>query len=143
MCDTGKGACAGGSYADVYKGMHLSKPVALKRLRIFTNTTPEERDKLAKVAGPLLLWYIAYFDSIVPQKFLLEALIWLGLRHPHVLPLLGISSSLFSSGLCMVLPWMENGNLRTYMQGLKSQGCSGDALRRKAAQWVRAHVAFT
>jgi hypothetical protein len=42
-----------------------------------------------------------------------DAIVWRQLKHPHVLPFLGLDQSLVSDHdrICMVCPWMENGNL--------------------------------
>lgn len=38
-----------GSFADIYEGNYLGKPVALKRLRIFQSLSPTQLAKLKKV----------------------------------------------------------------------------------------------
>ena len=45
------------------------------------------------------------------------------MRHPHVLPFLGIDTKTFQpSGLhCMVSPWMENGSVVDYMEKFKGE----------------------
>ncbi|KAF8135233.1 kinase-like domain-containing protein, partial [Mycena galopus ATCC 62051] len=84
----------GGGFADVYKGSLYDRPVALKVLRIHT-------------AGAVL--------AKIEQSFCNEAFIWRQLNHPNILPFLGISKALFTGRLCMIAPWMENGNLLSYL----------------------------
>ncbi|KAJ7242460.1 kinase-like domain-containing protein, partial [Mycena rebaudengoi] len=43
-------------------------------------------------------------------------LIWEGLRHPFILPFLGIDGDTFPSSLCMVSPWMKNGTVLEYLK---------------------------
>jgi hypothetical protein len=57
-----------------------------------------------------------------------EALVWKGLRHPFILPFLGIDTETFGvkyiceNGLvCLVSPWMKNGTALAY---LKTNGLS-------------------
>lgn len=45
-----------------------------------------------------------------------EALIWLHLEHPHVLPFLGIDRTSFPGSLCMLSPWMLHGNIHDFIK---------------------------
>ncbi|KIM72464.1 hypothetical protein PILCRDRAFT_829732 [Piloderma croceum F 1598] len=85
----------GGGYADVYKGDYHGSGMALKVLRIFGR--PEDRDRFH-------------------EKFYGEALVWRRLRHPNVLPFLGICADVFKPRLAMVSPYMENGNVNMYLK---------------------------
>ncbi|KAJ7817849.1 kinase-like domain-containing protein [Mycena olivaceomarginata] len=49
-------------------------------------------------------------------KLCREALVWKDLRHPHILPFLGIDRDSFPSALCSVSPWMEHGTILKYLQ---------------------------
>ncbi|KAK1230558.1 hypothetical protein PQX77_006358 [Marasmius sp. AFHP31] len=83
----------GGGYADMWKGRLGKSLVCLKILRIFKE--PEVQQVL-KECNP-------------------EAVLWKQLRHPNVLPFLGVF--LDTSGRpCLVSPWMENGNLTQYIE---------------------------
>jgi serine/threonine-protein kinase TNNI3K len=61
------------------------------------------------------------FDSIffrrhrIGQKFFHEALVWRNLKHPFILPFIGIDCETFLSSLCMVSPWMEGGTVLKYL----------------------------
>ena len=43
-----------------------------------------------------------------------EAVLWKQLKHPNVLPFLGVFLDT-SERPCLVSPWMENGNLTRYV----------------------------
>ncbi|KAJ7719613.1 kinase-like domain-containing protein, partial [Mycena olivaceomarginata] len=45
-----------------------------------------------------------------------EALVWQGLRHRFILPLLGIDRSTFAPSFCMVSPWMKYGTVLKYLR---------------------------
>ncbi|EIN11233.1 kinase-like protein, partial [Punctularia strigosozonata HHB-11173 SS5] len=45
-----------------------------------------------------------------------EALFWRQLKHPHILPLLGIDTDSFEPHMCMVSPLMLNGTLLDYIR---------------------------
>ncbi|KAJ7305415.1 kinase-like domain-containing protein [Mycena albidolilacea] len=85
-----------GSFGDIFRASYQNKLVALKRMR-----------------------HSLEVDShLVHSKFCREALIWNMLRHPHILPLLGIDRDILSSSnsLCMVSPWMKHGTVMKYLQ---------------------------
>ncbi|KAK0222967.1 kinase-like domain-containing protein, partial [Armillaria nabsnona] len=37
------------------------------------------------------------------------------LKHPNVLPFLGVSTELFAPSFCLISPWMENGNIMSFL----------------------------
>jgi hypothetical protein len=43
-------------------------------------------------------------------------MIWRQLKHPNILPFLGICADLFAPRLAIVSPYMNNGNLRMYQR---------------------------
>jgi serine/threonine protein kinase len=47
-----------------------------------------------------------------------EALVWRQLKHPHVLPFIGIDAYTFRSThhVAIVTPWRARGTLRSYMK---------------------------
>ncbi|KAJ6486741.1 kinase-like domain-containing protein, partial [Mycena sanguinolenta] len=94
----------GGGFSDIYQASYQGKAVALKRLRIFTADSTPHRTRL---------------------QFCKEALVWQGLRHRFILPLLGIDRSTFAPSFCMVSPWMKYGTVLRY---LRDHGC-GDVNR--------------
>ncbi|KAJ6486731.1 kinase-like domain-containing protein, partial [Mycena sanguinolenta] len=85
----------GGGFGDVYQASYQRKMVALKRIRTFTADSTTHRIRL---------------------QFYKEALVWQGLRHRFILPLLGIDRSTFAPSFCMVSPWMKNGTVLKYLR---------------------------
>ncbi|KAJ3485614.1 hypothetical protein NLI96_g4829 [Meripilus lineatus] len=93
---SGRDSIAGGGFTDVFKGTYQQTPVAIRRPRIFQVSDNSARERTRKA-------------------FYKEALIWHQLDHPHILPLLGIIEDPSGFTISMVLPWMENGNVRQYL----------------------------
>ncbi|KAF7336061.1 Kinase-like protein [Mycena sanguinolenta] len=85
----------GGGFGDVYQASYQGKMVALKRIRIFTADSAPHRTRL---------------------QFYKEALVWQGLRHRFILPLLGIDRLTFAPSFCMVSPWMKYGTVLKYLR---------------------------
>jgi serine/threonine protein kinase len=85
--------CLGG-FADIFLGSLGEQAVAVKRLRV--QTTAQQ--------------------YALHAMFCKEALIWRQLRHPHVLPFIGIDAETFRPFLCMVSPWLPHGNVLKYME---------------------------
>ncbi|KAJ8085074.1 hypothetical protein PM082_003856 [Marasmius tenuissimus] len=90
-------AMACGGFADIFKGTYRDKPVCLKVLRIYLEAGQHEKDKLA-------------------EEFYKEALLWTQLTHPNLLPFHGVSTSLFPQCFCLVSPWMDNGDIITFLR---------------------------
>ncbi|KAJ7062347.1 kinase-like domain-containing protein, partial [Mycena amicta] len=84
-----------GGFGDVFRAMYQGKPVALKHMRRFQGS--DQRD--------------------IRKQFCREALVWQRLRHPFVVPLIGIDMESFPTSLCMVSPWMQNGTVINYLKG--------------------------
>lgn len=59
------------------------------------------------------------------------------MRDEHVLPVFGVVEDPTFNGFCMVSPWMQNGNLRHYLETIvNANSLSGDALLARINQWV-------
>ncbi|KAJ6463487.1 kinase-like domain-containing protein [Mycena sanguinolenta] len=87
----------GGGYGDIYRAKHNGRTVALKYMRA--------------------IHFLRGADlRHVRLKFCSEALVWKDLRHPNILPFLGIEKDCFPSSLCMVSPWMEHGTVISYVK---------------------------
>lgn len=82
--------CNHGAYADIFRGTYRGMDVAVKRLRTFKVDSQK-----------------------VHKMFCKEALVWRQLKHPNILPFLGIDVQTFkgSSHVCMVSPWLVKGTL--------------------------------
>ncbi|KAJ7082103.1 kinase-like domain-containing protein [Mycena epipterygia] len=82
-----------GGFGDVYGASHQGRMVAVKRIRSFTSNAHRAR-----------------------LQFLREALVWQGLHHPFILPLIGIDRDTFADSFCMVSPWMKEGTVLKYLE---------------------------
>ncbi|KAG6908621.1 hypothetical protein DXG01_003946 [Tephrocybe rancida] len=80
-----------GGFADIYKGTFRGQVVCLKTIRLYQKTD---------------------IDYALKQMSK-EALLWGQLRHPNIATIYGIFR--FKNRVCMVSPWMANGDIRTYL----------------------------
>ncbi|KAJ7028054.1 kinase-like domain-containing protein [Mycena alexandri] len=90
-----------GGFSNVYRGRYTNADgeveIALKVLRIFDDQTAESR-------------------RLLYEKFNKEALLWHHMKHPNVVPFLGVDSTTFPSpGRAMVSPWMVQGSVLKYV----------------------------
>ena len=53
-------------------------------------------------------------DADEPQRFCREGVAWKHLRHPNILPLLGVS--LNEHRFALISEWMENGNINEFIK---------------------------
>ncbi|KAG6808772.1 hypothetical protein H0H92_002958 [Tricholoma furcatifolium] len=81
-----------GRFADIYKAKMQGRTVCLKAIRRTSQTNVEH---LLKVTAK-------------------EAILWGQLRHPNVVPFYGIYR--IKQTISFVSPWMENGNILTYLK---------------------------
>ncbi|KAJ7113486.1 hypothetical protein C8R44DRAFT_631073 [Mycena epipterygia] len=82
---------AAGGFGDVWKGLFHRQNVSVKVMRLF-----EDSDVAA-----------------VLKEFGREAVIWRQLCHPNLLPFFGLYY--LDKRLCLVSPWMENGNILKFL----------------------------
>ncbi|KAF9256483.1 kinase-like protein, partial [Marasmius fiardii PR-910] len=92
----GKYPVAHGGFGDVWKGIigESNEPVCVKTVKIYLQS---DKEKLCR----------AYMQ---------ESIVWRQLKHPNVLPFLGIYYLENDQQLCLISPWMENGNLVQYVK---------------------------
>ncbi|TDL24396.1 kinase-like protein [Rickenella mellea] len=91
----GENPVAGGGHADIWKGNLNTSCVAMKVLRIFKHSG---REKALK-------------------DLCHEAVIWRQLKHPNILPFLGVFKGDGSfDHLCLISPWMDGGNVIEYLK---------------------------
>jgi hypothetical protein len=98
--------CSGG-FADVY----LGKSVAIKQPRFFGDASISHMVLYFDLQSPAL--------SDLTQKLCREALIWRQMRHPFILPFIGIGEEgtiPSTRGPCLLSPWMNLGTLLEYTQ---------------------------
>ena len=78
-----------GGFADVWKGWHHGQEVAAKVVRVYMNHDFEQTRRVG--------CHLRYRPSmcihklILSQRFCREVVTWKTLRHPNVLPLLGVT----------------------------------------------------
>jgi serine/threonine protein kinase len=110
--DTGKNRDPVGysEFSDLYIGAYASQKVALKRLC----TSRLNGVNINEVGDPGLMNHTA---TEVLQQLRREALIWRQLKHPNVLPFIGLDSETFvtKNEISIVSPWMARGNLMDYI----------------------------
>ncbi|KAH7922197.1 kinase-like protein [Leucogyrophana mollusca] len=83
-----------GGFSDIFRASNNGQLVALKRIRISSEETDQRE---------------------LRRIFRHEALVWKNLAHKYVLPFLGITNDVFKPHWCMVLPWMERGNINSVL----------------------------
>ncbi|KAK7437402.1 Rho guanine nucleotide exchange factor [Stygiomarasmius scandens] len=91
----GEHPVASGGFGEIWKGLIGDELACLKVVRIYGESDVQ---KLLK-------------------GFLKEAILWKQLKHPNVLPFLGLYFlDDTKQRICLISPWMEHGNLRQYLQ---------------------------
>ncbi|KAF9645417.1 hypothetical protein BDM02DRAFT_3101364, partial [Thelephora ganbajun] len=81
-----------GGFADVWKGQYHGREVAAKVLRVWKE-------------GDL---------GRITRGFCRGIVAWRALRHPNILPLLGVMMT--GNRFVMVSEWMENGNINEFVK---------------------------
>ena len=66
------------------------------------------------VPGGVLNFLCVLTTSLVIQRFCREVVTWKTLRHPNVLPLLGVTMT--ENRFVMVSEWMINGNINEFVK---------------------------
>ncbi|KAL0570850.1 Rho guanine nucleotide exchange factor [Marasmius crinis-equi] len=89
-------AIAAGGFGDVWKGVvgNSREPVCLKVMKVYLNSDLERLSK----------------------EYIREAILWRQLKHPNLIPCLGIYRLEHTQQLCLISPWMENGNLVQFLK---------------------------
>jgi serine/threonine protein kinase len=82
-----------GDHVDVWEGTYQGSRVAIRYYNISAEDELED----------------------VKKRFYGEVVVWKRLIHRNIVPFLGVAASSDPIPLCMVSPWMENGELRKYL----------------------------
>ncbi|KAK0435392.1 kinase-like domain-containing protein [Armillaria borealis] len=95
----GNHAIFAGGFSDIWKGRTTNggSSVCLKVLRIFVNNGVQNADTII-------------------SKFCREALVWRNVKHPNVLPFLGVNKEIFAPSFCLISPWMDNGDIMSFLR---------------------------
>ncbi|KAF9259830.1 kinase-like protein [Marasmius fiardii PR-910] len=93
-------AVGGGTFADVWKGKVREVTVCLKVVRVYQTSNVEQ----------------------LVKEFMVEAIVWQYLKHPNLLPFLGMYYlDKARTQLCLVSLWMEKGNLFRYLKSTPTE----------------------
>ena len=98
-----------GGFADVSRGTHQGRQVAIKVVRAYIT---DNLDVIRSVRGLPPPSYPPQTNGL--QRFCREGVAWKHLRHPNILPLLGVT--LNEHRFAMVSEWMENGNINQFIE---------------------------
>ncbi|KNZ73290.1 Serine/threonine-protein kinase HT1 [Termitomyces sp. J132] len=83
-----------GGFGDIYKAQHGGRAVCVKAVKVY-----QTADRLA-----------------LEKAYSREAVVWGQLSHPNILPFYGIYRlDDHNQTLCLVSPWMHNGNIREFL----------------------------
>jgi serine/threonine protein kinase len=96
--------------SDVFRGIYGEKTVAVKSLRVYTD---EHHIKSVQKASGYSRLYTHMTHSPDKQAFLNEVITWKHLRHPNIVPFLGVCDK---SLVCLVSEWMAEGTLAGFLQ---------------------------
>lgn len=107
---TSEHAVAYGGFADVWEGTLGSDKVCIKMLRIYNGNTNTQKRPLA-VCTIRNFVHVAKLALTLSKPFYGEAVVWKRLRHPNVVPFLGVTTT----PLQLVSRWMPNGTLTEYV----------------------------
>jgi serine/threonine-protein kinase TNNI3K len=101
----------GGGFADVYRGVCEGETVAVKKPRALSTVCNPYAASRKYEHGPSLADWIW-------QRLCREALIWYQLRHPFVLPFIGVDQDNFQTTnlVGLVTPWIFPGTLKDVMK---------------------------
>ena len=102
-----------GGFGDVSRRKYQEQEVAVKKLRTYTTS---DLQTIIHVGWRCALFlFIHQRAENGPQRFCKEFVPWKALRHPNVLPLLGIVMT--KTEFAMVSEWMPNGNINQFVKG--------------------------
>lgn len=101
-----------GGFSDVFRGSVNGETVAVKRLRVLQcKDSSFDKVRVSHIFQGVL-------SATLCQMLHREALIWRQIKHPRILPFLGLCVTGQPPRSCMISPWMHGGSLAAL---LKSQ----------------------
>ncbi|TCD67242.1 hypothetical protein EIP91_000371 [Steccherinum ochraceum] len=112
-CDRAHGFLGAGGFGDVYRGTWKQRDVALKVLRIFRMSSPDA-------------------DYKKHAKFLQEIVLWRHLKHPCILPFIGVDQDTFAPRVAVVSRWARRGTINQTIQT-----CSLEELIMLRPMWIK------
>ncbi|KAL0574483.1 hypothetical protein V5O48_007458 [Marasmius crinis-equi] len=104
---------AAGGFGDVWKGVigDSTKPVCLKVVKIYLDSDLEK----------------------LSNEYLREGILWRQMKHPNLLPFLGIYRLEDTQQLCLISPWMDKGNLVQFLRTTPREGVDHHTLAHDIA----------
>ena len=125
----GKYPVGGGSFGDVWKGEIDETLVCLKVVRVYHESDVQQLLKVCILLPKTWRESVDCFARM--QDYMREAIVWQQLRHPNLLPFLGMYY-LEPTGeqLALVSPWMDRGNLVRYLKDKPRESVDHQALVR-------------
>jgi serine/threonine protein kinase len=98
-----------GGFSNVSQSTYEGHRVAIKVLHVYSNNL----NAVLSVSGPTI-YFVALAHMNSSQGFCREVVAWKHLRHPNILPLLGVTVS--ENRFAMVSEWMDNGNINEFVR---------------------------
>lgn len=108
----GRDPVGSGGFADVWKGIVNGTVVALKVPRLHCDGVDLKTLEAVSKGSHYIRSYLIHSSE---QQTWKEGIIWSRLSHENILPLLGFYGT-GNDPISMVSPWMDNGNLTTYLK---------------------------
>ena len=105
-----------GGFAEVWKGEHQRREVAVKVLKIYKTSNLVKITKVGFQSESF-----AWVDRLtrIIQRFCKEVMTWRALRHQNVLSLVGVTMS--NNQFTMVSEWMVNGNINEFVKAHRDE----------------------
>ena len=97
-----------GGISDVWEGTYRNKTVSIEHLKIPLNDDRARKKVRVWYGKPLLR-----VSSKGLQSFVKQAVMWKRLKHPNIIPFVGITTSPFQ----IISKWMPNGTLMDFVEG--------------------------
>ena len=107
------GVISPGGSANVLKHNHQGREVAVKTLRISISTDLQAITHVGCYQCPVPPATIDTLTATM-QRFCKEFVLWNALRHPNILPLIGVIMT--ETEFTMVSEWMLNGNINRFVR---------------------------
>jgi serine/threonine protein kinase len=99
------------AFSDVYRGRGYGKELAVKVLRVHA----DERNRVRRVSALLPISLRSRLTSA--QAYLNEVIVWVCIRHPNVVPFVGVPRmDEVSHDVILVSEWMSEGTVSSYFK---------------------------
>ena len=99
-----------GGFSIVSEGSYEGHRVAIKVLQVYSN----HLSTVLRVSGRHTDRFVPLTRVNLSQGFCREVVAWRHLRHPNILPLLGVTVA--ENRFVMVSEWMDNGNINEFIR---------------------------